>query len=338
MSAGKYLLGTAALVGGIYYYDQNIQPILPRKQREELAHQTKNLEQSANDINSKLTKKIEDGKNFVIKQSDAATQQVKDTSIYKDVKKSTEEYKQAVEYATDFDKNSARKAVQKYIDFINQLGEGKIETGTTPYSSMSPDVEVKETSIFDSWFGKSDAQKVKDDAKRKAENAKASVQDATKKAENGLFNWSSPKVEEADKKIEKAANDTANWANKQYNQAANEVNKQIDYASAEFNKYYAKAEKEWNNAVNDLSKQWEDTKKQVNGRYDVEKDRAIKNVQDAKTNFEKISNDAANDPYKNQKLHEAKVHFQKSVDSLKLFGDDVYNDFAKKFNELFNSK
>lgn len=52
MSTGKYLLGTAALVGGVYYYDQYVQPILPRKQREELAYQTKNLEQSANDINN----------------------------------------------------------------------------------------------------------------------------------------------------------------------------------------------------------------------------------------------------------------------------------------------
>lgn len=340
MSTGKYLLGTAALVGGVYYYDQYVQPILPRKQREELAYQTKNLEQSANDINNKLTKKIEEGKDFVVKQSDAVTKQVKDSSIYKDVKKSTEDYKSAVENATDFDKTSARKAIQKYIDFINQLGEGKFETTTTQYSTMSPNAEVKETSIFDSWFGgaKTDAQKAKDEARKKAENAKESVKDATKKAENGFFNWSSPKIEEADKQIEKAANDTVNWANKQYNQAANEVNKQIDYASAEFNKYYAKAEKDWSKAINDLNKQWEDTKKHVNGRYDTEKDRAIKNVQDAKTNFEKITNDVANDPYKNQKLNDAKEHFKKSVDNLRLFGDDVYNDFSKRFNELFNQK
>ncbi|RCK62954.1 cell surface protein [Candida viswanathii] len=343
MSAGKYLLGTAALVGGVYYYDQYVQPILPRKQHEELAYQTKSLEQSANDINNKLTKKIDDGKNYVIKKSDAVTQQIKDTDIYQDSKKSFDNYKKSVEDATDFDKSSARKAIQKYIDFINQLGEGKVETGTTQYSTVSPNVEVKEQSIFEGWFGsgKSDAQKLKDDADRKAQEAR----DATKKAENGLFSWGSAKKEEADK----AANDTANWANKQYNQAANEVtkqynqaanevNKQIDYASAEFNKYYASAEKEWNKAVDDLNKQWESTKRQVTGRYDTEKDRAIKNVQDAKVNFEQISKDAANDPYKNQKLHDAKDHFQKAVDSLRLFGDDVYNDFAKKFNELFNQK
>ena len=44
MSAGKYLLGTAALVGGVYYYDQYVQPILPRQQHQELAYQTQRVE------------------------------------------------------------------------------------------------------------------------------------------------------------------------------------------------------------------------------------------------------------------------------------------------------
>ena len=59
MSAGKYLLGTAALVGGVYYYDQYVQPILPRQQHQELAYQTQRVENKGSELNNKLTKKIE---------------------------------------------------------------------------------------------------------------------------------------------------------------------------------------------------------------------------------------------------------------------------------------
>ena len=53
-----------------------------------------------------------------------------------------------VEDAVDNDKNVFVVGIQKYIDFVNQLGEGKVQTGTTQYSTVSPNVEVKEKSIL----------------------------------------------------------------------------------------------------------------------------------------------------------------------------------------------
>lgn len=159
---------------------------------------------------------------------------------------------------------------------------------------------------------KNDADKKINEAKDKAESTKSD-----------FFNWNSKKADELDKK----ANEAINW-----------TNKQIDYASAEWHKHYEQAKGDWNKALDDLSKQWNDSKKQLNGRFDTEKDRAIKGVEDAKSNFEKLSNDLANDASKNQKLKDAQDHFGKSLENLKLFGDDVYNDFAKRFDDLFNRK
>ncbi|KAL6454744.1 CSP37 37 kDa cell surface protein [Candida maltosa Xu316] len=319
MSAGKYFLGAAALVGGVYYYDQKVQPILPRKQHQELAQHAQSIDNKANELNNKLTQKIDDGKDFIIQKTDSAVQQVKDSSIYKNVKQNTQDYKKSVEEATEQDTNALVAGVRKYIDFINKLGEGKIETGTTQYSTVSPNVEVKEKSIFEGWFGSSDSDKLKN----KANQAANDVKEAKEKAEEGFFNWNSKKLDELDAK----SNDALNW-----------TNKQIDYASAEFNKYYAQAQKDWTDSIDNLSKQWEDSKKSLNGKFDAEKDKAIKTVRDAKTQFEKTRDEVANDPYKKEKLDKAKDHFQSAVHNLKLFGDDIYNDFDKKFKDLFNQK
>lgn len=321
MSAGKYLLGTAALVGGVYYYDQYVQPILPRQQHQELAYQTQRVENKGSELNNKLTKKIEEGKKFVNEKTESVTKQVKNSDVYQKLQLNTEDYKKHVEDAVDNDKNVFVVAFQKYIDFVNQLGEGKVQTGTTQYSTVSPNVEVKEKSIFGNWFDKSDnkVDQLKNDADKKINEAK----DKAESTKSDFFNWNSKKADELDKK----ANEAINW-----------TNKQIDYASAEWHKHYEQAKGDWNKALDDLSKQWNDSKKQLNGRFDTEKDRAIKGVEDAKSNFEKLSNDLANDASKNQKLKDAQDHFGKSLENLKLFGDDVYNDFAKRFDDLFNRK
>ena len=147
MSAGKYLLGTAALVGGVYYYDQYVQPILPRQQHQELAYQTQRVENKGSELNNKLTKKLKKERNLLMKRLNQSLNKLKTlmfTKNYNQIPKITKH----VEDAVDNDKNVFVVGIQKYIDFVNQLGEGKVQTGTTQYSTVSPNVEVKEKSIL----------------------------------------------------------------------------------------------------------------------------------------------------------------------------------------------
>ena len=77
MSAGKYLLGTAALVGGVYYYDQYVQPILPRQQHQELAYQTQRVENKGSELNNKLTKKLKKERNLLMKRLNQSLNKLK---------------------------------------------------------------------------------------------------------------------------------------------------------------------------------------------------------------------------------------------------------------------
>lgn len=233
MSAGKYFLGAAAIVGGVYYYDQNVERILPRKEHEQLAHQTAKADKKAYEWNNKLTQKIEDGKKEIEKKTNSVTSSVKESDTYQKLRENKEDYRKSVkDAATPEDEKSVfKRGMQKYIDFVNCLGTNTVKTGETQISSAGALPEVKEKPIFGNWFGKSDV----DEAKDKAEHEK-----------NKLFNWGSEKANEAEKKKD----EWSAWGSKKTDQAKadaeHEKNKLFNWGSDKADDAKAEAERKKN--------------------------------------------------------------------------------------------
>ncbi|CAI5755531.1 unnamed protein product [Candida verbasci] len=425
MSTGKYLLGTAAIVGGVYYYDQFVQPILPRKQHEQLNKTTNRIDKDSNRINDKLSDKIEQGKNLLQEKKEA----LKDTKLYKnftnDDKKVDELKYFARENTTpDDDKSVLKKSVQKYIDFINCLGEGKYETERTPYSSMGELEEVKEKPIFGGLFNKKDevkdkaeakknewsnwgskeldqaqsdaeakknewsswankkldqaqsdaeakknewsnwgskkADELKDDAetkKNQLSNWTSEKTDQTEAKKNELTSWGSKKLDEASKDLDSKEKEWSNWGSAKATEAQREAEKQkkswfnwgskkadeaeqqkndiVDWSQAKVDEASNNLNKQFNSTKSDVENQWNQAKDSISDRYLIEKDRAIKSYEEAKSKFEELSNSLRNDPHKEEKLQRAKRDASSSLENLRLYGDDVYNEFKSKVNDLF---
>ncbi|MDC6271505.1 hypothetical protein PP707_04335, partial [Acetobacter pasteurianus] len=244
MSAGKYALGAAAIVGGVWYYDQNVQRILPRKEHQQLAQQTARIDHKAHELNNKLTNKIEDGKSHLQKKTETVKDDVKSSQTYKDFQANKTDYKKHVEDATTprSEKSVFALGMERYIDFVNCLGEGKVKTGETQYSSVGPLPEVKEKPIFGNWFSKGEdkVDQAKEEAEKKknewtawgsskADQAKADAE----KEKNKLFNWGSDKKDEAKDKAEQAKKDAeskknewSNWASQKVDDVKSDAEKQ----------------------------------------------------------------------------------------------------------------
>ncbi|CAL1209990.1 unnamed protein product [Candida parapsilosis] len=332
MSAGKYFLGAAAIVGGVYYYDQNVERILPRKEHEQLAHQTANADKKAYEWNNKLTQKIEDGKKEIEKKTNSVTSSVKESDTYQKLRENKEDYRKSVkDAATPEDEKSVfKRGMQKYIDFVNCLGTNTVKTGETQISSAGALPEVKEKPIFGNWFGKSDV----DEAKDKAEHEK-----------NKLFNWGSEKANEAEKKkdewikadAEKEKNSWFSWGNKKADEAQDKKDELVSWGSSKADEAKAKAEKEknswlsWGNKKADeaqdkkddlaslANKKLDEATKEFNKQYDA----SVNELNKQYDNLGKVfssTKDQANESFKVQR--------EKAVQQ--------YNEAYKKFQELSN--
>ncbi|CAL1203496.1 unnamed protein product [Candida parapsilosis] len=336
MSAGKYFLGAAAIVGGVYYYDQNVERILPRKEHEQLAHQTAKADKKAYEWNNKLTQKIEDGKKEIEKKTNSVTSSVKESDTYQKLRENKEDYRKSVkDAATPEDEKSVfKRGMQKYIDFVNCLGTNTVKTGETQISSAGALPEVKEKPIFGNWFGKSDV----DEAKDKAEHEK-----------NKLFNWGSEKANEAEKRkmsgkadevkadAEKEKNSWFSWGNKKADEAQDKKDELVSWGSSKADEAKAKAEKEknswlsWGNKKADeaqdkkddlaslANKKLDEATKEFNKQYDA----SVNELNKQYDNLGKVfssTKDQANESFKVQR--------EKAVQQ--------YNEAYKKFQELSN--
>ncbi|KAI5955445.1 CSP37 [Candida theae] len=373
MSAGKYLLGAAAIAGGVYYYDQNVERILPRKEHQQLAQQTAKVDQKAHEWNNKLTQKIEQGKKELDKKTNSITESVKESDTYQKLHQNKEDYRKSVKDAAtpEDEKSIFKRGMQQYIDFVNCLGTNSVKTGETQISSAGALPEVKEKPIFGNWFGKSDVDEAKDKAEqkkdewvswgsKKTEQAKADAEHE----KNKLFNWGSDKADEAKAEAERKKNEWSAWGNKKADQVkadaekeknswfswgnkkADEAqdkkddlvslaNQKLDEASKEFNKQYDASVNELNRQYENLGKVFSSTKDQANESFQVQRQKAVQQYNEAYKKFQELSNDLANDPEKNKKLTKAQEDFGKSLEHLKSYGDDVYHDVKSKLSELF---
>lgn len=362
--SNKYFLGTIALVGGVYLYDQNVQPIIPRQQQ--LKHDLDKVDHKQADLSKKLSNKIEEGKKELSKKP-SLKELLKDTTLYQKVVNNAEEYKDAVNEATtpDSEKNFLVRGVDKYIDVVNSIGDSN--KTTTPYSTMSGQVEVKEKPWFGGWFQKEDSvERAKKDAEakkdewfswgsKKSGEAKKEYGKAKNDAEakkDEWFSWGSKKSDEASRDIERAkkdanskANEWSAWGSKKADQAANDVeakkdewanwgSKKSDELSKDFNKKYDQGKDELNKQLAKFQGNYEQTKNQLSAKYEEEKARAISTYEAAKANLDDLTTKfvRSTEPDKEVKLQRAKEDFNSSIFNLKSYGDDVLEDINRKLS------
>ncbi|KAI5968814.1 PRS, partial [Candida margitis] len=319
MSAGKYFLGAAAIAGGVYYYDQNVERILPRKEHQQLAQQTAKIDEKAHEWNNKLTQKIEDGKKELEKKTDSVTSSVKESDAYQTFRGNKEDYRKSVkDAATPEDEKSVfKRGMQKYIDFVNCLGTNSVKTGETQVSSVGPLPEVKEKPIFGNWFGKSDV----DEAKDKAESEK-----------NKLFNWGSDKADEAKADAERKKNEWSAWGSKKSEEAKSEAehekSKLLNWGSDKAKDAEQKKDEwvSWGSKKADQTKA--DAEHEKNKLFNWGSDK----VDDAKAEAEKKKNEWSS--WGNKKADEVKVDAEKEKNSWFSWGNKKADEAQDKKDEL----
>ena len=369
--SNKVFLGTIALAGGVYLYDQNVQQIIPRQ--KQIKHDLDKVDRKQQDLSKKISHKIEEGKRELAKKP-SLKEQIKDTTLYQKVAANAEEYKDALDEATtpDSEKNVLVRGVDKYIDLVNSIGDAN--KTTTPYSTMSGQVEVKEKPWFGGWFGtredkiertRKDAEAKKDEwfswGSKKSNEAKKEYGKAKNEAEDKKdewFSWGSKKSNEASKEYEKTkkdaeskANEWSKWGSQKADKAANEAeakkdewvnwgSKKSDEVSKDLNKKYDQGTDELNKQLAKLQDNYEQSKNQLASKYEEEKNRAISTYEAAKANLDDLSSNfmKSTDTDKDVKLQRAKEHFNSSMANLRSYGDEVVDDINQRLSNTFGRR
>jgi len=238
MSSSKYLLGAVVIAGGAYYYDQNVEPILPWTQKQ-INHGVQKVENKTTDLTSKLTKKIDEGKNELTKKSQEITEQIKDSNLYLNLQNQVEDIKRATQnniVVVEDDANAAVSAVRGYIDFVNKLGNSN--KTIIDVSSVEKAPEAKKAWL--DWFKGEGEEYKKDVSKAKAE-------------------------------AEAKGNEWFNWGSKKSDEFANEANKTIESQKAEYNSQKAQFKSNYEATKNDLNDRYVQEKNRAIKSYESAK-------------------------------------------------------------------
>ncbi|ABN68529.2 predicted protein [Scheffersomyces stipitis CBS 6054] len=269
MSSSKYILAATAIAGGVYYYDQNVQPIFPRPNQihQELERVEHKAAESASNLQQKLTSKIDKGKTDLSKKTSELSDTLKDTKLYpapsatdtKEAASIVDDIKKTVSSGGDVvadlaasvkeEKSRVTRTVHGYIDFINSLGKSE----KSAVEKLATEAEATANSWFD-WFGKRE---------KDVENVLTSASKEAEKTTNEWFSWGSKKSDEISSTYEdsksklnsrfsqekKRAIDTFENARAQYEQAIEKASKGVDPA---YQKAAQKAKEDLNKSVSEL--------------------------------------------------------------------------------------
>ncbi|CUM65561.1 uncharacterized protein PRCAT00003207001 [Priceomyces carsonii] len=322
MSATKYFLGTAAILGGVYFYDQNVQPIIPRKQQ--VQHDLDKLNKKQTNLSNKFTLKIDETKQKVQKQP-PIKEQIKDTSVYQNLANNASDAKDKFNKNTtpDSEKNFLVRGVDKYIDTVNDIGGGKKHSNV---QSLSNEAEAQKNSWFN-WFQKED-----DRFQKKLDNTK---DDAANK-KNEWFSWGSKKTDELKDKSNASADRAEEKKNEWFNWGSKKSDELQNRASDSYNSAKNEAQKQRSNLESSL----ESTKNQFTSSYNEGKQKAIESYENAKSRLDELSANfsKSQEPDKQEKLNRAKGDFNSSLSNLKAYGDDVVDEINSKVKSAFGSK
>ena len=283
----KVFLGLAVVGGGLYYYDQNVEPIFFKRAAVSLGKPLKKvrqpsskLEDKAKDFGSLLKKTAEEGLSDLKNKTDSVVSSIENSQTYNNWSATLEDYKKDVKVAAD---NVGEKALRnrlaaKYIDAINRIGQTedkRLKELVSATSARQQELKRELAQCESTWYpwlmGKQHGSKqVKNDLASKAEKEKKS-----------WFNWGS---------AEKAAQD----AHKDVSDAAYALKNQL---SESFEAGKQKAITEYNRAKQNL-------------------DDLTNQVQAGTIQLKNRVEDDGN-------LKRAKSEFQSALSNLKRFGSDL---------------
>lgn len=268
----KKVLPTVAVAGGLYYYDQNVNPIIsrnfmPKEFPEPSGTATPpafQIQKGPEVSKSGISKELEQKYNQLESKTSELTN--KFTSSFNDKKEDIKK-----ELPTE-DKNVVRSSMKSYYDSVNDLGDWLLGK-----SKSEPEKEA------DKWFnwGKKQEKEVKstfETEKEKAlnqyESAKSNLDELTnsikeynpfksqkeeedflKSAQTdfnnslkNLTSYGSELVDQANKNLEDSKNKWFNWGSKQQDKINEDIEKQKSFATQQ----YELAKRKYNHLVEQI--------------------------------------------------------------------------------------
>lgn len=320
----KLFLGLAVVGGGVYLYDQNVLPILPRDEKAkqiaikngkpspEVKKEFNKLDAKARDFGSQLKKTAAESTEDIRNKADSAITSVKESDIYNKWSQKLDSYASDVERAATEVENLplGKRLAAKYIDGVNRLGqtdEEKLKELASLTSLRQQEIKsklAKENQLWGSWWlgKKSEADAKADELKSRAEKEK-----------NSWFSWGESKKDEAKSKADQLKNDAEKEKNSWLSwgeSKKDEARVNADKAKAEFDQL----KKEW-------SESWEAGKQRAIEEYNLAK----KSLDD----FTKAAGDAVYNKDQQAHLEKAKSNLLSAMTNLKKYGNDLIDQVSK---------
>lgn len=358
----KVFLGLAVVGGGLYYYDQNIQPIFPREEAQRIANKTskealvvnkdlQKLDTKTREFGSQLKKTVSDLATEVKQKTDSALTSVKDSELYNKWSSKVEDYTKDVELAAEEveQKPLFPRLAAKYVDFVNRIGQTDEEKLKELQSATSARQQEIKKELLDSrqswsswWSGK----------KSEVDSKASELENKAEKKKDSWVNWGSSKKDEAERELNKAKADAekeknlwVNWGSSKKEEAKDKLDQAKNDAEKEKNLWVnwgsskkAEAEKELNKAKADAEKEKNSWTNWGSAKVD-EADKQLQSAsKDAQSTYE-ASKKAAVDEYNHAKKTLDDLTKQAADKANSLFGEakkDLDNHLEKAKND-FNS-
>lgn len=349
----KLFLGLAIVGGGVYLYDQNVLPILPRDEKAkqiaikngkpspEVRKEFNKLDAKARDFGSQLKKTAAESTEDIRNKADSAITSVKESEIYNKWSQKLDSYASDVERAATEVENLplGKRLAAKYIDGINKLGqtdEEKLKELASLTSLRQQEIKAdlsKKNQLWGSWWlgKKSEADAKADELKYRAEKEK-----------NSWFSWGESKKDEAKSKADQLKKD----AEKEKSSWVSWGESKKDEAKAKTNQLKKDAEKEksswlsWGESKKDEARlnadrakyEFDQQKKEWSESWEAGKQRALEEYNLAKKSLDDFTKSAGDAVYnKDQQAHleKAKGNLLSALTNLKKYGNDLIDQVSK---------
>lgn len=305
------LLSIAAIGGGAYWYDQNVQPLWSQRQPIAVQQQQQPLATQVSKESQDLAKKLSNEKKQVAAKTESTLDSIKNSNIVTTLTNSVGAQSPKTAEAVEQSKPLPTKLVHYYIDAINSFGESALAKISTSDDELRKQIEDDKKSWV-SWLDLSkkktedEVNATKDSWFSWGETKKQEVQTEVSKAKDSWFSWGEDKKSE----LEATKNDLKDWNSKKVDEANRKLNQTSDKVSASLQ---------------------------------AEKQHAIENYEAAKKNLDSLYQKINNKLFKSEKeqqdhLKKATDDFNSSLTNLKKYGNDVVGQIDKDYYQPLKSK